>query len=269
MDVALPHAAMRREPRADAQVAHRLRRTCIQRVLRRCRSVLRASPGRTLESEWEVAANALRPTRVSARGWAGEGSGARTPGSVEGNANVRAPLLQDGSPGTADGEAISVPDRSFPGSPTLPAPPSCSPRLAPSESASRQRPFVEPRWTQVSPTPQPRGLGRSELPTAERQNARSSFSLRMCAAHVALTHRSGRASRSGDGPPRQVSCPRRQRCDRSRPRASGGRRSGSTRSRASCGVGAGARVSPPCCGAPSRRPRGSIFSGRSGAARPC
>ena len=61
-----------------------------------------------------IAPNTSCPTRGALGSWAGEGSGARTPGSFGETRNVRAPLLQGGSPGTADGKP-SRPYSFFPG----------------------------------------------------------------------------------------------------------------------------------------------------------
>ena len=54
-----------------------------------------------------VAPNTLRPTRGCAREMGRRGERGADAWLIEGNAGVRAPPLQGGSPGTADGEAIS------------------------------------------------------------------------------------------------------------------------------------------------------------------
>ena len=60
-------------------------------------------------SDRPVEPNAPCPTRASARGLGRRGERGADAWLVQGNAGVRAPPLQVGSPGTADGEAISVP----------------------------------------------------------------------------------------------------------------------------------------------------------------
>ena len=165
-----------------------------------------------------VAPNTLRPTRVALGVWAGEGSGARTPGSFEGNAASALHRCRAGL--RARRTARPSPSLSFfPGVADATGAAALQPP-ARTMGARRQRPLVGPGWTDYRRS-RKRGdwAGQGYCRQSNRVHARAS-PLRVCAAHVDST----RPTAPADGAPSsRWRARRRGRCGRAWPRPRDGR----------------------------------------------
>ena len=124
-------AAVSRPPSAHRKAVHVGRQLGL--VLRR----VSAAAAQKTKSKCRRAPDARSARGIGMRG----GAERRRLARIQGKRGIRAPLLQSGSPGTVDGEAISVPGRSFPGVADATRRHHLAAPAHTIESASRQRPL--------------------------------------------------------------------------------------------------------------------------------